>query len=425
MLKKIILGFVAIAILFITVVYFSVSTTEKEFSTCKILNIDQLESVNFRKYDSVLVAASTLYKGNSLKKIIQGEQYRKVWETPIKVPIAFLDTLKGGLTIIDEGGGQQTHSLKLKTSNGTIFTLRSVTKNPEPLIPEFARILGLENIIVDGISAQHPYAALVVAQLAKDVGISSTRPQLLFIPKQSTLDKYNAKYGNRLYLLEHEDSGNAEWSDIPNTWKVVDTEELQLLKLEYGKNLIIDQNLLVRSRLFDLLIGDWDRHAKQWGWIIQKKNDKLKAIPLPCDRDNAFFKIEGIVPTIISNEVFIPDLQNFEKEIDYLPGLIMDFDVYFLKEIDRRIFEEEAKYLENRLTDQNIANAFKVWPTEIFNLEGQEIINKIQERKSNIHEYAIKFKGLIDDQPYLEKPLKGSKNDTIPSQLHKCFTCWP
>ncbi|WP_339715687.1 hypothetical protein [uncultured Kriegella sp.] len=422
-LKRILLFIVAFITILIALVYVSVSNSKKTFATCKILDIDDIEGIDFSKHDSVLVAANVLYKGNTIKNMVQGEQYRKVWSTPIKVPIAFLDTLRGGVKVVEEGGGQQTHSLEVKAENGIVYTLRSVSKNPEPLIPEFAKTLGLENIIVDGISAQHPYAALVVAELAENIGLLSTKPKLLFLPKQPDLGKYNQKFGNRLYLLEYETDGKADWTALSNATQVVDTEKLQELKMQHRKNLSIDENLVVRARLFDLLIGDWDRHAKQWGWVIQKKGPNLKAIPLPCDRDNAFFKIGGIVPTIISNKNILPDLQNFEKDIDYLPGLVMDFDVYFLHKTDRSVFLHEAKYLQNTLTDKAIADAFKIWPEQIFELNGEEIIEKIKERRKDLEKYASKFKDVLDEKSLLTEPLKGSKDVKLSNGLLGCFEC--
>ncbi len=418
--------FIVILILlvgFIALVYISVSNSEDTFATCEILDLKDVEHIDFRRYDSVLVAASTLYEGNTIKNIVQGAQYREVWSTPIKVPIAFIDTLRGGLTVIEEGGGQQTHSLEVKAPDGTVYTLRSVSKNPEPLIPDFAKTLGLENIIVDGISAQHPYAALVVAELAENIGLLSTKPHLLFLPQQPQLGSYNQKFGNRLFLLEYETEGKADWTNIMNATAVVDTEKLQELKVQNPKNLAVDEKLLVRARLFDLLIGDWDRHAKQWGWVIQKKGDSLKAIPLPCDRDNAFFKIEGIIPTIISNKNILPDLQNFESDIDYLPGLIMDFDVYFLQKTDRKVFLQQAEYIQNTLTDNAISDAFKVWPQQVFQLDGAEIIEKIRERRMDLKEYASKFKDLLDDRNQLKEPLKGSEDLNLTGGLLGCFEC--
>lgn len=422
-LKRILFFIVAFITILIVLVYVSVSNNKKTFATCKILDIDDVERIDFSKHDSVLVAANVLYKGNTIKNIVQGEQYREVWSTPIKVPIVFLDTLRGGVNVVEEGGGQQTHSLELKSDNGIVYSLRSVSKNPEPLIPEFARTLGLENIVIDGISAQHPYAALVVAKLAEDIELLSTKPELLFLPKQPDLGKYNQKFGNRLFLLEYETDGIADWTGISDATQVVDTEKLQELKMQHRENLSIDENLVVRARLFDLLIGDWDRHAKQWGWVIQKNGANLKAIPLPCDRDNAFFKIGGIVPTVISNKNILPDLQNFEKDIDYLPGLVMDFDVYFLHKIDRDVFLQEAKYLQNTLTDKAIADAFEIWPEQIFELNGAEIIEKIKERRNDLEKYASKFKDVLDDKSLLTEPLKGSKDVKLSDGLLGCFEC--
>ena len=424
-LKRIILLITALLLALTAVIYISVADNKETFATCEILDLKDVGNIDFRKYDSVLVAANMLYTGNTVKKIVQGEQYREVWSTPIKVPIAFIDTLKGGLKVVEEGGGQQTHSLEVKTAEGTVYSLRSVSKNPEPLIPDFVRTLGLENIIVDGISAQHPYAALVVAELAENVGVLSTKPHLLFLPRQPNLEKYNQKFGNRLFLLEYETEGKADWTGISDATEIVDTEKLQELKVENPKNLAIDEKLLVRARLFDILIGDWDRHAKQWGWVIQTKGDSLKAIPLPCDRDNAFFKIEGIIPTIISNKNILPDLQNFEKDIDYLPGLIMDFDVYFLHKTDRKVFLEQAEYIQNTLTDQAISDAFKIWPEQIFQLNGEEIIEKIKERRSNLKEYASEFKDLLAERKPLTEKLKGSKDVELPDGLLGCFECLP
>ena len=80
---------------------------------------------------------------------MQGSNYRDAWSEKVKFPIVFLDTLYGGMEIIKEGGGKQTHSLKLRAKNDILYTLRSVTKDPGKLIPEIAEDLGLENIIVD------------------------------------------------------------------------------------------------------------------------------------------------------------------------------------------------------------------------------------------------------------------------------------
>jgi hypothetical protein len=34
---------------------------------------------------------------------------------------------------------------------------------------------------------------------------------------------------------------------------------------------MFDEDEYIKARLFDMLIGDWDRHYDQWRWAEQKK----------------------------------------------------------------------------------------------------------------------------------------------------------
>ena len=423
-MKKFYWVLVGLLAIFVGLIYWSLSSADKEFETAKILSIEDVEKTDFREYDSILVATSTLYHGNWLKETMQGSNYRSAWETPVKIPIVFLDTLKGGLKVVKEGGGSQTHSLRLQNPAGITYTLRSINKDPGSHVPEIARTLGLENIVIDGVSAQHPFGAVAAAALAEAAGILHTHPQPFFVPKQEALGEFNEKYGNRLYLLEYETEGEVNWTPIQNVSEIVDTEDLLQLKQAEGKNLKIDKESFVRARLFDLLIGDWDRHAKQWGWVVQKNGNNLTAYPLPGDRDNAFFKLDGIIPGIITNQHVQPLVRPFEKEIDHLPGLVYPVDVYFLKNTPEKVFIEEAKELQQALTDEKIENALKdAWPPEIYRLNGKEILEKVKQRRDDLVEYAVAFHKLIEGREYLSKPLKGSEELTLSPELIKCFEC--
>ncbi|MEP2278546.1 hypothetical protein [Maribacter sp.] len=422
-MKRVLLVVILLMLVFLGLTYWSLSSTDKTFDTCEIIGLSDVEEIDFKSYDSVLVAASTLYEGNSLKNVMQGEQYRKAWSTPVKVPILYLIDIDDDVKVLEEGGGKQTHSLKVQRGDGTLMTLRSVSKDPSPLVPKVAKTLGIENIIVDGISAQHPYAALVVAKLSEKVKILNTRPKVVFVPKHKQLSSYNDKYGNRLFLLEYETKGNAKWLGLKNVDSLVDTDNLQELKINNTSKIGIDEKSLVKARLFDLLIGDWDRHAKQWGWAIENIGDSINAIPLPCDRDNAFFNLEGVLPTIISNNAFLPEVQSFEKEIDFLSGLISPFDVYFMRDIPPSVFEQEAKKLQQLLTDEVIESSFSVWPEDIFELDGEELITKIKSRRNNLVNYAKLYQQELVKSKKLTKALKGSEDVKMTKAQMACFNC--
>ncbi|TDQ29303.1 hypothetical protein [Zeaxanthinibacter enoshimensis] len=418
------LGALLIAILlFIGLLYISLHSTSGEEARSVILEPGPSDNLNLRDYDSVKLMATDLYQANALKKLMQGRQYRDAWASPVTVPIVFLDTLMGGMKIIEEGGGKQTHSLEIESPAGVRYSLRSITKNPKPLVPDIAEKLALENIIIDGVSAQHPYAAIVVADMAEKAGLMHTHPKVVFVPEQPLLGSLNEKYGNRLFLLEYETEGKTNWTAMENVLEIMDTEDLQELKVESARQVSIDKHILVRNRLFDLLIGDWDRHAKQWGWVIQDTPDGYLATPLAGDRDNAFFHLGGIVPTLISNRRFLPNVQPLENDIDYMTGLVMDFDRFFLLKVPESIFLEEAKYLQETLTDEVIRESFNKWPENIYRLDAPEIIKKVISRRNKLQESAKAFYEAIQEQGPINEPLKGSEDSRAGTKLLPCFEC--
>ncbi len=417
-------GFILlIIILFIALLYFSTSSTDKTRSSVSVSSGKELENINFKDHDSIKVAITSLYEGDMLKKLMQGNNYRDSWSAPVKFPVAYLDTLKGGMKILEEGGGHQTHTLKMLASNGVKYSLRSVNKDPAPVVPEIAKKLGLENIVIDGISAQHPYAAILAAELSEKAGVLHTHPQMMFIPKQETLGKYNEDYGNHLYLLEYETESDKNWTEY-DADKIIETDDLQELKQKMGNKLNIDRSALVRARLFDIIIGDWDRHAKQWGWVLtHQRGNKLKAVPLAGDRDNAFFDIDGILPTILTNRKIQPLVRPYDKDIDYMEGLVYPFDVYFLHDTPDSVFVNQARKLQQKLNDQAIQDAFKVWPDTIYKLSGKEIREKIIYRRDHLVEYAESFKKVLDGREVLHEPLKGSDDLDLKEPLINCFEC--
>ena len=418
-MKKVLLVLFIGLLIFLGLSYWSVSILPEEIRISEISSSEAVDRENLEQVDSVTVLISNLYEGSTVKNFMQGTNYRKAWSAPVKMPVLFLDSLE----VVEEGGGKQTHSLKLRAANNIMYTLRSVNKDPEPLIPPAARRLALENIIVDGISAQHPYAAILAAELADAAGVLHTHPKMFYVPEQKALGKFAKDYGNKAYLLEYETEGETNWTNLENVVEIMDTDDLQELKLEHPEKVEIDKSAFVRARLFDLLIGDWDRHAKQWGWVVQKSADNYIAIPLAGDRDNAFFRIDGVLPTMLTNKLIQPLVRPFEKDIDHLPGLVYPVDVYFLKSTPEEIFISEAKAIQQLLTDEKIDKAFQAWPKKLREFNAEEIAEKLKSRRDGLAGYAVDFKKIIDEKELLKKPLKGSEELQLPEALLKCFDC--
>lgn len=417
-MKKFFTGILVLLLLFLGLTYWSTSIGPSNVFISKVV-AQKLPSTGYTTGDSVTVIATNRYQANALKRFMQGVNYRKAWEAPVQANVFLLDSFD----ILEEGGGNQTKSLDIKDRQGKIYSLRSINKDPTPLIPDIAKTLALENIVVDGISAQHPYGATLAAALANTAGILHTHPKIVYVPRHDAMGKYSEKYGDRLFMLEYETEGEINWTSYKNVEKIVETDELQEMKINLGPKLKIAHRKLVRARLFDILIGDWDRHTKQWGWVLQKQDQNLIAIPLPGDRDNAFFRIDGVIPTMLTNHLVQPMVRPFEKDIDHIPGFVYPFDLYFLKDVPQKIFIEEAKYLQQQLTDAEIDKALNNWPESLVQLNGDEIANKLKNRRDELQEYALEFQKAINKKEPLSEPLKGSEDLKLPPNLRKCFDC--
>ncbi len=259
--------------------------------------------------------------------------------------------------------------------------------------------------------------------MADLLSIIHTQPSLVFVPKQDGLGKYSETYGNKLYYLEFETESPTNWTNLKNVVAIVDTKNLQLKKQQWGNKLKINKQQLVRNRLFDLVIGDWDRHAKQWGWVIQKQEEIYEATPIPSDRDNAFFSMEGLIPNVVASEHIEPRLQSFDKEIENFPALIYPFDRYFLHNTDLKVFTEQAMFIQTHLTDATIEAALRLCQRKYISFTEMKIKDKIIARREKLIAYAVAFKQELDKQGTLNQPLKGSEDEKLTAALIQCFDC--
>lgn len=336
--------------------------------------------------------ASTQYEAGKLKRKLLGNNYREAWAQELDVPVFDLGSEKGGLKILQKGGGQQTLSLRLQDSSGHEYVLRSVEKFPEAAIPEVLRETFAQDLVQDQISAAHPYAALVVPPMAKALGLFHTNPKLVYIPADPRLGEYKKAFGKTLAIFEERpDDDWSEASHFGNSENIISTRKV-IQKLADDNDNKVDEEFVLRNRLFDLIIGDWDRHDDQWRWATVEEKKKEVYRPIPRDRDQTFFVNEGALGKIWSRRWALPKFEGFDKEIDWPSGLSFNarhFDRTFLTGLSREQWSAVAQDLKSDLTDEIIENSIRQWPQPIFELDGEEIIRKLKSRRDRIVQSAI------------------------------------
>ncbi|MDX1477350.1 MAG: hypothetical protein R3301_06560 [Saprospiraceae bacterium] len=347
--------------------------------------------------DSTETVISDEYAKSGLYRVFFGERYRALYNTPVNARNINLAEARGGLEPVKKGGGFQTNSLRLEDKDGRQYVLRGLKKDATRLLPDVFQSTFAMDILQDQFTASHPYAAFVIPEMASAAGIYHTNPELVYLPAQQALGRYSADFAEGLYLYEERPDG--DWSDSRNfggsdeLMSYSDVVEETIEKYTHR----VDQEFVLRSRLFDMIIGDWDRHDDQWRWASFDNPDGKGKLyrPVPRDRDQAFSTYDGLIvklanwytPALRKMSVFTDEI----KRIKWFNFNARYFDRDFLNMLTREQWVEIASDLRNRLTDDVIERSLRSWPQGIFSEQGERIIEILKGRRDKIVEFANRY----------------------------------
>ncbi|MFK7770673.1 MAG: BamA/TamA family outer membrane protein [Saprospiraceae bacterium] len=369
----------------------------------KLEKYDREQITDFPEYDQKKDSVNTLLltrrvkKGSKFRNAFLGKHHRETYVTPFNFETLDLSTHAGGLTPIKRGGGGQTNSVRLQDSQGRHYTMRDMTKDASRLIPyPFNQMDLAGSIVEDTYLATYPFAPLVIPKMADAAKVYHTNPKLFYIPKQPTLGEYNDVYGGAVYLFEERPV--TAWKDNPsfgNPIKILNTDKL-VSKITKNNHHKVDQAWALRSRMFDIMIGDFDRHDDQWRWALIKDEDGEKLYrPIPRDRDQPFAKYDGFLTIIANNFVpFLRLLKPYKANVGNIKWTTYNgriFDKSFIGEMDWEDWERETKYIQDNVTDEVIDEAFKNMPVEAQRLAGNDIKEIVKQRRDNMMEIAKKY----------------------------------
>lgn len=367
---------------------------EKELysKTVKLEKINQ-EIGNF-KDSTVVVPISTRYSGaNAKKQFWLGVNYRDLWETPVEMPVFDLGSEHGGLKVLKMGGGFQTRSLRMEAADGRQYVLRSLDKFTEKLIPlELQKSLAAD-VIQDQISGANPYGAFAIPPLAEAAEIYHTNPKMVYIPNDPRFGEHSELLKGTVALYEERPNDEAAVEPHFGLGDDIKGTDDMLLKLWKDNDETVDQPFSLRTRLFDMVIADWDRHDDQWRWVAKDKEGAKGHIwrPIPRDRDQAFFASDGLLARIASKKWALPNFEGFHKEIKYPPGFNTSgrfFDRSFTNELEWSDWEEQIHFLKEKLSDDEIDKAFDAWPEEIQKKAAKNTAEVLKARRDDMSRFA-------------------------------------
>ncbi len=337
-------------------------------------------------------------------KFLFGQHYRKYYSMPIEARVATVDTLMGGLKPIREGGGHQSVSLRMSDPKGREYVMRAMKKSAtvflqsvafkdQYIVNDFEKTY-TENFLYDFYTTSHPYASFVTGSMSDQIGLAHTNPILYYIPKQQGLKEFNAGYGDQLYMVEERPADNhLDAKNFGNPSNIISTEDM-MKNLHKDEKYSVDEKEYIKARLFDILIGDWDRHSDQWRWGEYKKGDKVIYKPIPRDRDQAFVKYDGALLSLIMNMPPLRHMRTFKGNkinVKWLGREPYPMDLAFLRTAEDKDWIEQAKYIQENLSDADIDAAFKNMPKEVQDETVDDIKQKLKRRKKDLQKYASEY----------------------------------
>lgn len=338
--------------------------------------------------------ASSNYSNPSiLRTLFIGKNYRNEWNKPVKLPVFRLNSEQGGFRIVDSGGGRQTNTLRLIDKKGREWNLRSVDKDVTKTLAPLMRNTMAETLIQDFNSAIHPYAALTVPGLAKAIGLTVAIPTVFFIPDDPSFGEHQALFANTVCFLE-------EREPTPDHVETKSSTTV-LEKIAEDTDHGIVQKQILRARLLDMLLGDWDRHEDQWRWAEKDSLRRTYYYPIPRDRDFVYFKADGLFMKFTAM-FFQPYMRGFSKEAKKLKRLnakVIDMDMQWLNQLSARDWERELALLQKKITDSVIEKAIRNLPPEIYTLSGEEIVSKLKSRRNSLYKHGMKYYEFLASHP--------------------------
>ncbi len=342
-------------------------------------------------------------------QFLWGKHYKGYYKQEIALRTASLDTLYGGLKPIGLDNEGTTNSLLLKDKNGKEFVMSPLEKNASSFFKSLAykneklknqaeNALS-EDFLRDYFTTIHPFTPLVIPVLSKAISISSSQPKLYYIPNQNSLGNYNDNFGGHLYFIsEKVNSSQKNLAVFDKPSSIIDTDEM-LHQIRTDKNHVVDKENYIRARLFDMLIGDWDRQEKNWRWGVHREKEKTVYRPIPLNRDQAFAKYDGAFLWLLKSIPAMGQMHSYSynhKNSKEFNKQAYALDLALLSDINQKAWEKQAKYIQEHLTNDVINNAFLQLPYELQDETTTKLKLNLRNRLKKLNQTAQHYQKLLD-----------------------------
>ncbi len=403
-----------------------------------------IDEVSYPEKTSATTAKSSIYTKEETDKSrfykwFWGDHYRKLYSKEIEAPILYLDELPNNMTPISEGGGTQSRSLRLIDDNENEYTLRALRKSAlrfmqtnaidNHYVKDYLDDTVAERYLMDFYTTAHPYAQFVMNDLSETLNVLHANPKIYYVPKQKGLGIYNEDYGNALFMLEeHAGDENKNFETFGTPDDIINTTDLRLELME-TKDSYVDEASFIRARLFDMLVGNWDRHQDQWRWAQFKTEDgKKRYETIPRDWDQAFPKYDGTIIGLLKFAFpLLRKMESYDADVKNVKWFNLSgypLDKTFIKTASWDDWKEQVEFIQEHISDEEIERVFNTLPEAAQDSSIDNIKVNLRSRRDGLltiaksyYDYLNNFEVVLgteeEDDFLITRKLNGETNITI------------
>jgi len=338
-------------------------------------------------------------------RFLWGEHYRDVFSKEIEAPVLDLSELPGNVHAISEGGGNQSRSLRLIDDDEHEYTARELRKSAvrfiqskitDHYVRDFMQNTIAEDIVQDFYTTAQPYAPFALNPIFDTLDIYNAEPKIYYMPKQKQLGIFNEDYGDKLYMLEaHAGDENKSFERFGNADDIISTKDL-LAEVRDSKKHQVDEANFLKVRLMDFAVGDYDRHYDQWRWsAYEQDNGNTLYKTIRRDRDQAFPKYDGLILGLLKVAMIdFRSMERYDEDVDnvkWLSRYAYPLDQAFLKSLTWEDWQEQVRFIQEKLTDETIETAFATLPKAAQDESTEKIIKNFKIRRDNLMPIARRY----------------------------------
>lgn len=383
--------FHSLYLLIITIYIFSVQSVYAQ----KPEIIDSILPVKLGSIVKKSVYGGQFKQSGSFYSYLWGQHYGSLYYKPVSVKSVSLESLFGGLSI--KAQVPKLHGLVLESKNNDLFFLRPLGGSTIFMESNFFRKSYVRNefkntyigdFIGEAYTIVHPFTFVVADKMATSLSLPSTVPHIVYMSESHSCDTI-ADGSNLLNKL-------VSVSQLPSIdeQRSLSSVDQLLDKLHADNNNKINESLYVRTRLFDMLIGDWNKIPESWYWEASQSGNVTTYDPLVIDRSHSFTKVDGIFFKTLIHALglnFIDDYTARIKNTKNFNKLGYPLDIALTQSCNEDLWVNEAKYIQQNLTDQKIDEAFKLLPSEMQDDHASIIRANLKDRLNDLVQIATDY----------------------------------